>query len=87
MREPTVSWKIHFFFLPHTQSFKYPNSFGIRRDFLVELDDISNIVLASKEHRAAFVDIGGNDIQNALGTRSRDTTGLLCRKIGHGRHN
>ena len=48
----------------------------VNRNFLVELDNVQNVVPATKEHRAPFMNVGGNDVEDAFCPRRGDSPSL-----------
>lgn len=48
----------------------------VNRNFLVELDNVQNVIPATKEHRAPFMNVGGNDVEDAFCPRRRNPPGL-----------
>jgi len=53
----------------------------VNRDLLVELDDIQNVIPATKEHGASFVNVGGNYVQDTFCARRRDSSSLTRYQI------
>lgn len=54
---------------------------SICRNFFEELDDVRDIIFATKEYRAALMDTGGLNIKNTPGPGRRNTSGLIHRQL------